>query len=100
MLSQNDLEYLQDAINLGKLTADEANVEKIRMQRVLIVKNSLPKHLRIVLNKAVEDGTLGHMKKEGRKPEVYYHPNFKHLATQERSKHEQEILNVLKSVCK
>ena len=71
MISQNDIEYLQDMVEREQMTADEANVEKVLTQRVLIVK-SLPKTVRAALNAAVRDGKLRHKRKEGRKPEVYY----------------------------
>ena len=45
MISQNDIEYLQDMVEREQMTADEANVEKVLTQRVLIVK-SLPKTVR------------------------------------------------------
>ena len=94
MISQNDIEYLQDMVEREQMTADEANVEKVLTQRVLIVK-SLPKTVRAALNAAVRDGKLRHKRKEGRKPEVYYHPNFEYLANAERKRVERETLVAL-----
>lgn len=37
MISQNDIEYLQDMVERGEMSADEANVEKVLTQRVLVV---------------------------------------------------------------
>jgi len=88
-LAQNDLEYLKDMIDLGKITALQANVEMVRMQRVKVVANSIPSHIRKALNDAVKTGYLAHKKKDGRKPEVYYHPNFEHLANEERNRAER-----------
>lgn len=97
MISQNDMEYLQDMVERGEMSADEANVEKVLTQRVLVVK-SLPKSVRAALNAAVKDGRLGHKKKAGRKPEVYYHPSFEYLANSERNRAEREILVALVGV--
>ena len=94
MISQNDIEYLQDMVEREQMTADEANVEKVLTQRVLIVK-SLPKTVRAALNAGVRDGKLRHKRKEGRKPEVYYHPNFEYLANAERKRVERETLVAL-----
>ena len=94
MISQNDIEYLQDMVERGKMTADEANVEKVLTQRVLVV-TSLPKSVRAALNAAVRDGKLRLKKKEGRKPEVYYHPNFEYLAYEERNRAEKETIAAL-----
>lgn len=94
MISQNDMEYLVDMVERGEMSADEANVEKVLTQRVLVVK-ALPKSVRAVLNAAVRDGKLRHKKKEGRKPEVYYHPSFEYLANAERNRAERETLAAL-----
>jgi fructose-specific component phosphotransferase system IIB-like protein len=93
-LNQNDLEYLQDLINRGEITADKANVEMVKMARVKIVI-SMPSSIRKALNLAVKNGELGHMKKSGHKPEVYYHPNFEHLANSERNRIEKESFNAI-----
>ena len=97
MISQNDLEYLSDMVERGEMSADEANVEKVLTQRVLVVK-SLPKSVRSALNAAVRNGKLRHKNKEGRKPEVYYHPNFEYLANAERKRVEREALSALLGV--
>ena len=95
MISQNDIEYLQDMVEREQMTADEANVEKVLTQRVLIVK-SLPKTVRAALNAAVRDGKLRHKRKEGRKPEVYYHPNFEYKKGKELFESVKEFNNILK----
>ena len=45
MLSQNDLENFMDLIERGEMTADEANVEMVRAERVRIIYNSIPKNV-------------------------------------------------------
>lgn len=97
-LTQNDMEHLKDMMDLGKLTADQANVEMVRMSRVKVIVNSIPAQTRKALNEAVKSGELCHKKKDGRKPEVYYHPNFEHLANEERNRAEKEILVALAGV--
>ncbi|WP_226000871.1 hypothetical protein [Paenibacillus sp. BJ-4] len=96
-LTQNDLEWLQDMVRRGEMSADRANVEKVRMARFVVVKK-LPAEVRSVLNAAVKDGELGHKKKDGHKPEVYYHPNFEYLANQERALIEKQTFEVLSGV--
>jgi hypothetical protein len=81
----------------GKMTAEQANVEKVRMARVQVV-NKLPAEVRSALNAAVKAGELCHKKKEGRKPEVYYHPNFEYMANDERNRAEKETLEALAGV--
>lgn len=97
-LTQNDIEWLKDMIDRGEMTADQANVEKVRMARVAVVSGSIPRDVRSALNAAVRTGVLCHKRKEGRKPEVYYHPNFEHLANEERNRAEREMLEALAGV--
>jgi hypothetical protein len=93
------MEYLKDMVKLGKMTADQANVEMVRMERVYIVNASIPREVRAALNAAVKAKYLGHKKREGRKPEVYYHPAFEYLVNGERNQYELDILNALAKVC-
>lgn len=97
-LNQNDLEYLKDMIQLGKITSLQANIEMVRMARVKVVVSSIPAQIRKALNEAVKAGELGHKKKERWKPEVYYHPNFEYLANDERNRAEREMLKALTGV--
>lgn len=95
---QNDREYLQDMVQREVMSADQANVEKVKMARVQLVVRSLPAQVRKALNDAVKRGELARMKKDGRKPEAYYHPTFEHLAKQERNEYERNTLKALASV--
>ena len=99
MLSQNDLENFMDLIERREMTADEANVEMVRVARFKIIKSSIPKNVRKALNDAVKRGELGHYKKDGRKPEVYYHPSFDYLARNEQEKIARETIEALSKVC-
>lgn len=98
-LNQNDLEYLQDLMARGNMTADQANVEMVKMARVRIINASVPASVRKALNAAVKMGELKHKAKSKLKPEAYYHPNFEHLANEERGKIERETIDALLSVC-
>jgi hypothetical protein len=97
-LNQNDLEQIQDLMQRGKMTADQANIELVRMARVRIIEGAMPANVRKVLNAAVKTGELKHKSKSGHKPEVYYHPSFEHLANGERNRIERETIEVLKKV--
>lgn len=86
-----------DMVECGEMTAEDANMEKVLTQRVLVVKK-LPKEARSALDKAVKSGNLRHKRKEGLKPEVYYHPSFEYLANFERNRAEQNTLAALAKV--
>ncbi|AZC52307.1 hypothetical protein C4K35_4738 [Pseudomonas chlororaphis subsp. piscium] len=94
MSRQNDVEHLKDLMQRGELTTDQANVQMVRNERFRMVLNGLPASVRRALNAAVRNGELGHMKKEGHKPECYFHPTFEYLAKAERIKREREVLNL------
>ncbi|WDG45693.1 hypothetical protein [Pseudomonas chlororaphis] len=91
MSRQNDVEHLQDLMQRGEMTADQANVQMVRNERFRLVINGLPARVRSALNAAVKSGELECLKKDGHKPECYYHPTFKHLAIAARNRREQEI---------
>jgi len=98
-LSQNQLEQLKNKMELGQLTANQANVEIIKIERFRLITSRVSSDIRKELNAAVKRGELGHMKKEQNKPEVYYHPNFKYLANEAREKYEQKVLNAMVKMC-
>jgi len=94
MSMQNNVEHLQNLMQKGQLTTDQANVQMVRDQRYRMVINSIPAAVRKVLNAAVKRGELGHMKKDGHKPECYFHPTFKYLAVAERNRREREVIQL------
>ena len=98
-LKQNDLEDLKERMRSGELTAAQANVEMVRMRRVMLVTTSMTRDLRSALNAAVKTGQLLHIKKYGHKPEAYFHPSFKHLVAGERNEHARSIYRAVASVC-
>jgi len=97
MKNQNDMEHYADMVTRGVMTAEQANVEMVRGERVRVV-SKLPKDVRNALNSAVKNGLLCHKKKSGKKPEVYYHPDFEYLANAERNLAERKAIEALKSV--
>lgn len=97
-INQNDLERITDHVDRGLMTAAQANFEKVRMQRVLLVTGRLISDVRTALNQAVKAGQLAHMKKDGAKPEAYYHPTFKFLANEARREHEESVRLALRRV--
>ena len=91
MSRQNDIEHIRDMIDQGKMTVNEGNVQMILDQRFRLITSRVPQDVRKALNAAVKQGTLGHKKKDGHKPECYFHPTFEYLANAARNKHEDDI---------
>jgi len=96
---QNNRERLLDQLDRKVVTVDEANVQLVLQERFRVV-HKLPAAVRKALNAAVKSGQLGHLRKDGVKPEVYYHPNFKHLAVEERNNHVAALTRALTAICK
>lgn len=86
MAMQNNIESLKDKVQLGEMTADQANVQLVRDLRVRLVTARLPAAVRKALNAAVKTGELGHIKKDGHKPEAYFHPTFEYMVAGERNR--------------
>lgn len=63
------------------------NVANILAKATHVVRGSIPAQVRRELRAAVGAGVLGHLKKDGLKPEIFYHPDHKHGAV-ERQKRE------------
>ena len=72
---QEAFTYAQDQLRQGKVSVDQANVMIVQMVGVQVVSGKLPSSVRKALNEAVKRGELGHVKKDGLKPEVYHHRN-------------------------
>lgn len=98
-LSQNNLEYIKNQLELGQITVDQANVEMVKMARVKLITTRVPAQVRKAFNAAVKAGELAHKSKDGRKPEVYFHPSFEYLANQARASAELDTLRAIAGIC-
>lgn len=63
------------------------NVELILAQGSRVIHGRVPAQVRKELRAAVKAGALGHLKKDGLKPEIFFHPDHKNGAI-ERQKRE------------
>lgn len=96
---QNNRERLLDKLDRGEIAVDDANVQLVLQERFRVV-HRLPAAVRKALNAAVKSGKLGHLRKDGVKPEVYFHPNFEYLAIAERNKRVRAVKRALTAICK
>ena len=74
------------------------NVEQIRAQGTRIVNGKIPRDVRKALNEAVKNKELGHLKKDGLKPEIYFHPNHLHGARERQKREAEYSLSLIKKV--
>ena len=98
MCKQNNIERVKDLLDRGTITAAQANVQMVRDERFRLITGWLNKDVHKALNMAVRSGELKHLKKEGLKPEAYYHPTFEYLAKAARNKRERESLAAISGV--
>lgn len=87
-----------DQLQRGLITAAAANVQLVRAERVRVARK-LSREIRQALNAAVKTGTLGHLKRDGLKPEVYYHPDFQYMAIEVRNQAVSRTISALQAVC-
>jgi hypothetical protein len=66
------------------------NVEQIRAQASRVIRGKIPKQVRRELMGAVKNGFLGRLKKDGLKPEIFFHPDHRQGAI-DRQKREAEF---------
>lgn len=70
------------------------NVEMVLLVGVELITASMPREVRKQMNAAVKAGKLCHLKKEGHKPEAYFHPNSRQEAIHQRNKHEDAVRRI------
>ncbi|MBV7531328.1 hypothetical protein [Chitinophaga sp. sic0106] len=95
---QNSIDYARDQMQRGLMTAAQANVYMVQMEGVRLITGKIPAEVRKALNAAVKAGELGHIKKDGLKPEAYHHKNARGRAIEMRDQAFRASLDTLKNV--
>lgn len=62
------------------------NVEQILTEATRVVRGRIPMQIRKELMDAVKAGVLGRLKKDGLKPEIFFHPDHRHGACERQKK--------------
>ena len=58
------------------------NVQNILVQATRVVRGTVPRSVRSQLMAAVKAGVLGRLKKDGLKPEIFFHPDHRNGAVE------------------
>ena len=74
------------------------NVELIRKHGHRVVRGRIPREVRIELMAAVKAGDLGHLKKDGLKPEIFFDPDHLHLARDIQQREAQYAIGCIAKV--
>jgi hypothetical protein len=97
-MNRNDIDGVMDDVAQGKIPANMANVRLVQIQGVRIVKGVMPRRVRKELMAAVKSGELGHLRKDGHKPEAFFHKNAMTRAIAERNEIERNITRSVMTV--
>ncbi len=89
---------IERVINDQTMTVDQKNVQLVLVNRFELATCKIPASVRRALNQAVKDGILGHIKKDGHKPEAYFHPTFGYLMHAARNKRAEDIARASGSI--
>jgi esterase/lipase superfamily enzyme len=92
------LQIARGMMENGMSVAD-ANVEVVRMMGVRVVSGKIDRGTRSALAEAVKAGRLGHLKRDGLKPEAFFHPNAEAAAREERSKIANAGIRAIQACC-
>jgi CRISPR/Cas system-associated endonuclease/helicase Cas3 len=95
MCLQAATDYAQDKLSTGA----EANVLIVRMMGVRLITATMPSDTRKALMAAVKEGRLGRLKKDGLRPEAFYHPNAKGEAISQRDRAFRRAVDAIAKVC-
>jgi hypothetical protein len=75
-----------------------ANVAQIREKGFRLITAKIPQTIRRELAQGVKDGLLGHLKRDGLRPEAYFHPNSKWRALEARDRVERQAREAIARV--
>ena len=62
------------------------NVANILAQASRVIHGKIPRQVRNELMAAVKAGVLGHLKRDGLKPEIFFHPDHKNGARERQAR--------------
>lgn len=86
MMSQSEaIKTAIGAAELGKIDHNKRNVYVVQLMGVRVVER-IPREVRAELNCAVKAGEIGHIPKDGLRPECYHHKNARGNALELRDK--------------
>lgn len=74
------------------------NVANILVRATRVIRGRVPAQVRAQLRMAVKDGVLGHLPKDGLKPEIFFDPNHKHGAIERQLREAQYSVSCISKV--
>lgn len=74
------------------------NVTNILCKATRVIRGRVPAQVRKQLMAAVKAGVLGHLKKDGLKPEIFFHPDHLHGAIERQKREAEYSISCIKNV--
>jgi hypothetical protein len=74
------------------------NVQNILIQSTRVIRGTIPQQVRRELMTAVKAGALGRLKKDGLKPEIFFHPDHKNGAIERQQREAEYSVKCIASV--
>lgn len=74
------------------------NVANILVSASRIIRGRVPAQVRAELRAAVKAGVLGHLKKDGLKPEIFFHPAHKNGAIERQNREAEYAVKCIATV--
>lgn len=74
------------------------NVANILIGGTRVIRGKIPAQVRNQLRAAVKDGVLGHLRKDGLKPEIFFHPAHKNGAIERQKREAAYAIDCIASV--
>jgi len=85
--------------NCGYTDEFGPNVAKILSEGTRVIRGSIPQRVRKDLFAAVRAGVLGRLKRDGLKPEIFFHPDRKNSAIDRQISEALYSLSCIAKVC-
>lgn len=74
------------------------NAEQIHAQATRVIRGTVPRQVRAELTAAVKAGYLGHLGKDGLRPEIYFHPDHKNGALERQQREAESAISCISKV--
>ena len=74
------------------------NVARIRLHATRVIRGRVPAQVRRELSEGVKLGLIGHLKKDGLKPEIFFHPDHRNGAIERQQREAEYAIDCVRKV--
>ena len=88
-----------DCAEKGEIAHDKRNTYVVQLVGVYVTSDRMPRDVRRELNASVRAGEIGHIAKDGLRPECYHHKNARANALEVRNRIALDAVKAISTVC-